>query len=188
MKRVILPALALLIFTSCEPSKTNSGSNSDSSLSQQPIVSQCTENQALVDGKCVTPTTVSAPEIKLAKVMISDIHVGVPADHSYSHYWYYQYDPFEDINGDIVGVPVVVHIIYEKISATTCSTAFINLPLTCDEGSGNLYQGRVAIPNGSFCIRSIACADGYLPSDINLNQLSVSSSGLEGNALIFNMH
>ncbi|MCX6113497.1 MAG: hypothetical protein NTY22_09520, partial [Proteobacteria bacterium] len=180
-----------MFFLGCENNKSDANKNNTTSSSassnveqgNNPNTPQCPENQQIVNGQCVciegyklNEQGSCTEEIKLAKPHVQELEINMTDD-----IWYIHYDPATDINGIPVPSAVIwtAHIKLQNPGSTTheCDEYFTQ-QINC--GEGTVYTGNINIPNGVFCLRSIACADGYQKSDMRVYQISIGNSSLEG--------
>lgn len=169
MKKIILPLLILVIFASCE--RVKSVGESGVGLEDQKIETDKQTNETVINGE---------NQIQLA-VPTTPKGLQPYTNPDKSHYWYYQYAPSTDVNGNPVN-DVVIHVEYQKVATADCPDEFEAKPFTCSEGQ--IYKEKIKVPIGHFCVKAIACLDGYIPSNVSIRIIS-PSSGFEGDKLIF---
>jgi len=198
MKNMFLVILVVLSFSACNTGEQKAAGNTNSPESSgifSPINSStltCPVNSvvnnlgncACIDGYKFDSTgtcVVNGSALGMIKLARPNMLFGVDKE---ANIWHYNFSAVTDVNS--VEVPTaVIRTMHIKIPAGTSfddaaamCIAWVAEAMTCADGV--LNTGQVNIPNGTFCVKSIACDDNYQPSDIDPRFINIANSDLEG--------
>ncbi len=162
MKKILVFILMSLFFLGCENNKsvTQNNTNTNTPVTTTPGSDNSTPQLT----KLATPVTPNGLNINTS-----------------TDTWYVYYEPVKDVNGlEVPGAVIwTTHIKLQNPDFTTDPCAeYKSQPMGC--GEGIVYTGNINIPNGTFCMKAVACADGYQTSDMMVHTVSVSNSSLNG--------
>jgi len=171
MKKILVFMVLSVLFFGCENNGLDTSANS--------VIAPTTDNTTQTDqlGSPLLMTTPGTPSGLMHKMVDGQL------------VWYIHFSTIKDIN-DIEIPGAVIWTMHTKVPAevntiealTAFCAAYKAQSMNC--GDGIVYPGDIGIPNGNFCLKGIACADGYLPSDLITRQISVSGGGLEGDSFV----
>lgn len=174
MKRILFVALATLIFTACAGRSGSSGSGGTDALT-----TSCAENQELVNGVCACVSGYAADTngdclLKLATP-------SMPSTSSSTSSFVIKFNTVKDSEGNTIS-GAKIHYVKVLMSTSlstlksTCNAQ--SMTVDCESGiSISPNASGAALSKGSYCLKAIACASGYAPSDLFTTSLNVGLLG-----------